>query len=100
MRTPQWICAALAGITAAALITCPAVATPSAVERRRDVGEHAGIGFCSTLTSCSAFNYGTHRLYHDGAHLNVLANITISLAGGLSAALGAAHSLNIHPLIS
>jgi CrcB protein len=46
----------------------------------------AGTGFCGTLTTYSTFGYETVRLARTGARRLALANVAVSLAGGLAAA--------------
>ena len=52
-----------------------------------DVMTTVGTGFCGALTTYSTFSYETLRLYEDGARLYAGANIVLTLAAGLGAAL-------------
>lgn len=45
----------------------------------------AGTGFCGGFTTWSTFGYETIRLTEEGARLQALANITLSLGVGLAA---------------
>ncbi len=46
----------------------------------------AGTGFCGALTTYSTFGYETVRLARTGAHWYALANVLVSIVGGLGAA--------------
>jgi CrcB protein len=46
-----------------------------------------GTGLCGALTTYSTFSYETFRLVEDGAGLYGVANIALSLAAGVGAAL-------------
>jgi fluoride exporter len=47
----------------------------------------AGTGFCGAFTTYSAFTYETHRLVETKRWLHALVNVTVSVIGGLGAAL-------------
>ncbi len=49
-----------------------------------------GTGLCGALTTWSTFSYETLRLFEEGARLFTLANVALSLVGGLAAALAGA----------
>jgi CrcB protein len=46
-----------------------------------------GTGFCGTFTTYSAFAYETLRLVETGQRLQAFVNITVSITGGLGAAV-------------
>lgn len=46
----------------------------------------AGTGFCGALSTYSTFSYETLRLAQDGARLQAVANVAVSLAAGIGAA--------------
>jgi fluoride exporter len=47
-----------------------------------------GTGWCGALTTYSTFSYETLRLVEDGAWLYGAANVGVSVAAGVAAALG------------
>lgn len=49
-----------------------------------------GTGFCGGLTTYSTFSYETLRLAQDGARLVSAANVVVSVAAGLGAAVAGA----------
>lgn len=51
------------------------------------VVQAVGIGFCGGLTTYSTFSYETVRLAESGSARYAVANVLVSLAGGLLAAL-------------
>jgi len=52
-----------------------------------DVMVGIGTGLCGALTTYSTFSFETLRLYEDGATLYALANVAVSLAAGMGAAV-------------
>jgi CrcB protein len=53
------------------------------------LGAAVGIGFCGALTTYSTFSHDVLRLLEDGARRPALADVALSLLGGLAAvALG------------
>ena len=54
------------------------------------VGRHAtdlvATGVCGTLSTYSTFGYETLRLYQDRARFHAVANVAVSLVGGIGAA--------------
>lgn len=45
-----------------------------------------GTGFCGALSTYSTFSYETMRLAQDGARFYAVANVAVSLVGGIGAA--------------
>jgi CrcB protein len=46
-----------------------------------------GTGFCGTFTTYSAFAYETLRLVETNQRLHAFANVTVSITGGVGAAV-------------
>jgi CrcB protein len=68
------------------LVACLILGALAGAATGGTVNDLVGTGFCGALSTYSTFSYETVRLAQHGARFHALANVAVSLVGGIGAA--------------